>query len=234
MTIYAKSGVTIHIGRVGEHLATDVIFDISNWVEEYGEGTAELVVNQNGESYPQFTTREDNHIIWTVTNSNTADAGMGKCELFYLANRNGERSIVKSAIYDIIVTNSLDYEEGTEPPPGFESWIEDLAEISVEIKEVLPEARKLRNETAEFAQETKTVGETVQILHDEVSSNKQATDNALAAAESAKDSAIEAERGAKTAEENTEIFANEVSELAAEVRQLNSRASTARFFAPCA
>lgn len=134
MTIYAKSGTTIHIGRVGENLATDVVFDISTWVEEYGQGTAELVINQNGETYPQYTIREDNLIKWKVTNSNTSEAGMGKCELFYLV----DEIKVKSAIYDFIVTNSLDYEEGVEPPAPFESWVEDIIESSVIIKEAYP------------------------------------------------------------------------------------------------
>lgn len=183
MNIYAKPGITLHIGRVGEHLANTVIFDISNWIAEYGSGVPELVINQNGESYPQKTTFENGVVRWEVTNSNTTEPVMGKCELFYLrviyvqlttkpedwdtnwtqyTDLSGnpltdasapswsysendptipyakkENQTIKSEIFDFIVTNSLDYEEGTEPPEPFESWMEDLFEVAAEVKDAV-------------------------------------------------------------------------------------------------
>lgn len=193
MTIYAKSGTTIHIGRVGENLATDVVFDISPWIQEYGEGTAELVINQNSETYPQYTTRENNLIKWKVTNSNTTDAGMGKCELFYLVNE----IKVKSAIYDFIVTNSLDYEEGAEPPAAFESWVEEVIENAVYIKENIERAEENADEAEAWAVGTKN-GEPVLIDELQYENNAlhyatiarteagNAADNAAAADSSAK------------------------------------------------
>lgn len=183
MNIYAKPGITMHIGRVGEHLANTVIFDISNWIAEYGSGVPELVINQSGESYPQKTTFENGIVRWEVTNSNTAEPVMGRCELFYLrviytqltekpedwdinwtqyTDLSGnpltdisapnwiysendptipyakkENQTIKSEIFDFIVTNSLDYEEGTEPPEPFESWMEELFEVAAEVKDAV-------------------------------------------------------------------------------------------------
>ena len=126
MIIYAKSGTTIHIGRVGENLATTVVFDISNWKKEFQNGTAQLIINKDGENYYQIVSQkvanEKTEIHWVVTNSNTQHAGMGKCELIYTSND----VVVKSAIYDFIVTNALASEEGAEPPDAFKSWFEDI------------------------------------------------------------------------------------------------------------
>lgn len=205
MTIYAKSGTTIHIGRVGENLATEVVFDISKWIEEYaeyGQGFASLVIQQNGETYPQFTTLEGTNIIWTVTNSNTASAGMGKCELFYsidtgklvqlrskpedweenwkgYTDANGDYLttkqapswnwedndpnipyyrkqyvVVKSAIYDIIVTNALGAAEDEVPAP-YQSWFDDIIEKATFMKDniqKIEESTKIAVEQAKLAQ----------------------------------------------------------------------------------
>lgn len=203
MTIYAKSGTIIYIGRVGENLATDVVFDISAWVEEYGKGAAELVINQNGETYPQYTTREDNLIKWKVTNSNTSHAGMGKCELFYLVNE----IKVKSVIYDFIVTNSLDYEEGAEPPAAFESWVEDVIENATFIRENITRSEENADAAEAWAVGTKN-GEPLKEEDEQYNNNSKYYSNkaaeARAGAELAKDAALKAQNKAETAETNAE------------------------------
>jgi hypothetical protein len=43
--VYARSGSLLHLGKVGENGATTVIFDVADWLEEFGgNGTFTLLV----------------------------------------------------------------------------------------------------------------------------------------------------------------------------------------------
>ena len=86
---------------------------MSDWLEVFGSsGTFTLIVQQNGVGfYIQTITQPGSGsgripgvVQWNVTGSNTTVVGLGKCELQYVIGQ----VIVKSIIYDIAVTNSLD------------------------------------------------------------------------------------------------------------------------------
>ena len=49
MIVYANTGNFIHIGRAGEHLATQVIFDISEYKKECEEGLTRMVAGYSWE-----------------------------------------------------------------------------------------------------------------------------------------------------------------------------------------
>ena len=59
MLVYANSGSTIHLGRVGENLATEVVFDLTKYTKEFGEGTVELLVQRGSTLYPQIINRSE-------------------------------------------------------------------------------------------------------------------------------------------------------------------------------
>lgn len=133
----AVAGKIIHIGRAGENLATTVTFDVSDWIREFtNAGTFTLFVQQGGgEYYPQDLKESsasqltNNVVEWEVTNANTATVGLGKCELVYAISQ----VIVKSVIYDIVVTNSLDIEAAGEIPSPIESWLNEVSHMTDEI-----------------------------------------------------------------------------------------------------
>jgi len=134
----AVAGKIINLGRAGENLATTVVFDVSSWVEEFGTGgTFNLAVQQGtNEYYPQEVTGPENgKVNWEVTNSNTAIVGLGKCELVYTKTSGQDNIIVKSMIYDIMVTNSLDIGEGAEPPDPIQNWIDHANEVLAEVQD---------------------------------------------------------------------------------------------------
>ena len=200
--VNAETNSKIHIGRAGEHKTTTVVFDISEWVEELRNeidpnlGTVELIVEQNSMSYPQLIeyNREEKKVYWVVTHSNTSEPGVGKCELFYLGEKeltrlfkkpdnweteyteyydaegnklvegaphewNNEwksysndipyfymaRPTLKTALYEIIVTNALGYNE-EEPPGPYESWIDNVLNASTDIKQAGNEAVIAKND----------------------------------------------------------------------------------------
>lgn len=156
--IYAQPGKVMHIGRVGENLATEVVFDISHWFEEHGIGTVNLLVEQNGVLYipEKIENTNSSEIRWIITNENTASAGLGRCELYYSNNE----FIVKSDIYDFIVTATLDEDEIGVPPVPFESWFDKVISAANEIQGKYDSVE----EVLEAVQEAKTAAESAQTL----------------------------------------------------------------------
>ena len=146
----AKVGEVINIGRAGEHKATKVIFDVSDWINEFGSGTFKLVVQQGGGNYSvPWIVQNGTNIEWEVTSSNTAIVGAGKCELILTV---GEK-IVKSIIYDILVTNALDIEVQGDIPDAISSWITQANEDLDNIVNVIDTIGQYVNAAAESADE---------------------------------------------------------------------------------
>ena len=152
MIINANSNTVLHIGRVGENNATKVIFDISKWIEEYGNGEVSLVIEQNGvisligtiDPALQF---EGNKVTWLVSDAFTKMENRGKCELYYSI----DNVKVKSALFDIVVTKSLDgYEEVT--PTPYDGWINQLLDASGKVSGAV-EAAKRAEDAAKKAEE---------------------------------------------------------------------------------
>lgn len=69
--IYADNRMTLDIGRQGENLARQIIFDLSDWMAEYGPGVAELIAQRPGEEapYPVAVRREDTFVLWDLTSA---------------------------------------------------------------------------------------------------------------------------------------------------------------------
>ena len=130
MKIYVEPGMKICIGRTGENYATEIIFNIANWIELYGDnGIVSLLIEKDELTYPREITVNDNQVIWKVTNSDTFSPGAGKCELRYEIND----VCVKTEIYDIYIMASLG--EGEDIPPApYQSWVEEVLDATAVFK----------------------------------------------------------------------------------------------------
>lgn len=112
----------LQVGYQGENEVTDVLFDISSWITEFGEGVAQLRVKRPGnsedESYVLSLIITDGKAVWTVSETDTANKGNGKVQLSYMVG-----NIVKKAvIYPYKVGKSI---VGADSPADpFDSWIE--------------------------------------------------------------------------------------------------------------
>lgn len=137
MRIYAKSGTMVHIGRVGENMVTEVIFDITKWFgaaeDSYIEdltGELSLYINRDGATYIVtsatgdlfYDLTENKLITWKIKNSFLTAAGQGKCELRYSVSG----QVIFSEIYNFLVTNSLDSAITTNPPDYLQNYMEIL------------------------------------------------------------------------------------------------------------
>ena len=101
--VYAETGKLIHIGRMGENLATTVVFDVISQLQSLGSGgDLTLLVLQDKELTEVELELAENttYLEWDITSDYTPREGKGKCQLIYEV---GEK-ISKTDIYEIIVT----------------------------------------------------------------------------------------------------------------------------------
>lgn len=101
--VYAETGKLIHIGRMGENLATTVVFDVGSQLQSLGSGgDFTLLVLQDKELTEVELELAENtsYLEWDITADYTPKEGKGKCQLIYEV---GEK-ISKTDIYEIIVT----------------------------------------------------------------------------------------------------------------------------------
>lgn len=113
---------TIKIGYEDESAVTQVIFNLSSWVSEYGEGTCTLWVRRNTdtEGYPATVTFENGYATWTVSESDTSVPGWGEAQIAYTVDDVKKRS----AVYGVFTEKSI--ESGASTPSAYAAWAESL------------------------------------------------------------------------------------------------------------
>lgn len=119
----------LKIGRQGESLVETVIFDLTAFIELYGEGETVLVVKRNGDDvpYPVILDVVDNTATWNVTNIDTAKSGFGKIQISYLV----DNLIKKTVVFTTYVESSI--EENAVPPDPYESYLDEMVELGSQV-----------------------------------------------------------------------------------------------------
>ena len=171
-----------------------------NWETEYTE-----YYDKDGNKLVESSPHE-----WKEEWKNYSDS----IPYFYMA-----RPTLKTALYEIIVTNALGYNE-EEPPEPYESWIDNVLNASTDIKQAGDEAVIARDQVIVAKNET-------------VAARDEAVDNAAAAlasqtaasesASAAADSATSASTSASAASESAAAAA--ASERAAKASEEAAKAS---------
>lgn len=141
------------IGRTGENDVTEVQFDFSTWVEEYGEnGTFYLTARLPGSnvSYPAEVTVDGTVATWTVKNSDLAVKGYGQVEAWYSI----DEKVKASAIYGTYIGESLD--ESGEIPDPYESWMEEIIELKNQTITAAEDANEAAAEAEQYKQDAET------------------------------------------------------------------------------
>lgn len=123
--IKAVPGKLIMLGKQGENLAREVIFDVSGVRAEFGDGTFRLSAKRPGEAdaYPATVTETGDTVVWALTGADTQNAGRGQCELAYYA---GETRL-KTWTYDTAIAKSLTGSPKTDPYDEFLDEVNRLA-----------------------------------------------------------------------------------------------------------
>ena len=120
----------ISIGHKAEKGVKAIEFDLTAWVETYGSGTATIIMRRWGDEIPYpvaLELDENNKATWTLSDIDTAKAGMAYAQLNYIV---GDEVVKKSDIYTFRVMDSLTGEG--EPPEAYDSWLEHLTHLAAE------------------------------------------------------------------------------------------------------
>lgn len=99
----------INLGIQGENIIEHIIFDISGWIEEFGEGVAYIYAQRKGDENP-YPVALDMDLdagtaTWTITDADTAIKGKGKAQLVYVSD--DEDSITDVDVYSSSSTYSV-------------------------------------------------------------------------------------------------------------------------------
>lgn len=198
--IKAVPGKLIMLGKQGENLAREVIFDVSGVRAEFGDGTFRLSAKRPGESdaYPATVTETGDTVVWALTGADTQNAGRGQCELAYYA---GETRL-KTWTYDTAIAKSLTGSPKTDP---YDEFLDEVNRLAAEAAVSQREAKN--SETA-----AKTSEENAKASED--------------AAKTSEDNAAEYARAALTAEKKSEQNAENAASAAASAGQYAQNAAT--------
>ena len=143
ITVKANDISILSLGRQGENLARQVVFDLSAWVEEYGPGVVELIAQRPGDEkpYPVAVKRDGTQVIWDITSVETevsTQEQTGKCELRYYV---GE-TLAKSKIWRTWVESAMDTPSETTPPEPEKGWVDKILEAGTSAKEAAERAEE--------------------------------------------------------------------------------------------
>ena len=138
--IKAVPGKLIMLGKQGENLAREVIFDVSGVRAEFGDGTFRLSAKRPGESdaYPATVTETGDTVVWALTGADTQNAGRGQCELAYYA---GETRL-KTWTYDTAIAKSLTGSPKTDP---YDEFLDEINRLAAEAAISQREAKNSEN-----------------------------------------------------------------------------------------
>lgn len=152
--IKAVPGKLIMLGKQGENLAREVIFDVSGVRAEFGDGTFRLSAKRPGESeaYPATVTETGDTVVWALTGADTQNAGRGQCELAYYA---GETRL-KTWTYDTAIAKSLTGSPKTDP---YDEFLDEVNRLAAEAAISQREAKTSEN-NAKTSEENAKVSET--------------------------------------------------------------------------
>ena len=141
ITVKANDISILSLGRQGENLARQVVFDLSAWVEEYGPGVVELIAQRPGDDapYPVAVRRDGESMLWDLTAADTAVAdGYGRCELRWYV----DDILAKSKIGRTWVEPTMDTPSETAPPEPEKGWVDKVLEAGTSAKEAAERAEE--------------------------------------------------------------------------------------------
>lgn len=137
----------IFLGRQGENLATQVVFEIPSDLLEYA---VFVYVLRNGESdaYPASVVDvTDGVITWTITSIETEYYGAGEAQIRFV----DDETIVKTIVFRTIVKRSIDMDVGDVPDP-YETWVDSLTQIAAEAQQSANDAEQYADLAAQHAE----------------------------------------------------------------------------------
>lgn len=204
--IKAVPGKLIMLGKQGENLAREVIFDVSGVRAEFGDGTFRLSAKRPGEAnaYPATVTETGDTVVWALTGADTQNAGRGQCELAYYA---GETRL-KTWTYDTAIAKSLTGSPKTDP---YDEFLDEVNRLAAEAAISQREAKNSENAAKNSEENAKASENAAKTSEDNAAEYARA---ALAAETKSKQNAEYAASAATTAGQNAQNAATSATNAA--------------------
>lgn len=213
--IIALPDTPLNIGRAGEHNARQVEFDISSWVNDFGDGIVNLIFQRPREAipYPCVIEQDGNKVLWTITRVETARIGnFGQCELSYSI----DDKIVKSSIWQVIVETSMNA-PSEEVPNVMQSYMEQIVAAGAT---ALSSAERVEA----IKEEIETLENNVTLSEQTVKKSENNVKNLEKATEQHKATALTSEQNIKKMESNVSTLANNVNSSAQDAKKSEENA----------
>ena len=232
--IKAVPGKLIMLGKQGENLAREVIFDVSGVRAEFGDGAFRLSAKRPGEAdaYPATVTETGDTVVWALTGADTQNAGRGQCELAYYA---GETRL-KTWTYDTAIAKSLTGSPKTDP---YDEFLDEVNRLAAEAAISQREAKNSEN-AAKTSEENAKASETAAKTSEDNAAeyaraalaaetkSEQNAEYAASAATNAANSASAAENHEKAAKDAATAAAKSAEGLADAVKRAEDAATSAQ------
>lgn len=130
-TIIVELGKTrfdsLTLGRVGENLAREIVFDCTNFAKMYGTGTTMVVAKlPSGVKYPVVVDQNGAMVSWKITAADVSVPGPGKVELRWIVNE----VVAKTQLFNTLIRESLTGTDTDKPPDPYKDWVDSVIERS--------------------------------------------------------------------------------------------------------
>lgn len=132
INVGTQSGCKIDLGIRGENEARQIAFDLSWLIQNYGNGVGVILVKRatDEEAYPAANINQSGvTLTWVLSNVDTGVMGKGRAELFWYV----DETLAKTIVYPTWVAPDI-IGTSTEPPDPYDSWLEQLAEYTAQIR----------------------------------------------------------------------------------------------------
>lgn len=154
-SIYAHPGVHLALGRKGENVARQVVFDLRAWRAAYGDGAVSLCAKRAGdaEPYPCGVTQDEDTAVWVLRAADVDKPGWGNVQLSYYVGD----TLAKSQTWRTLVAPSLC--ACGDPGEVQQGWLDQAGKDAAAAQQGAKDAQKAQKAAEDAAKAAKSSAE---------------------------------------------------------------------------
>lgn len=151
-SIYAHPGVHLALGRKGENVARQVVFDLRAWRAAYGDGAVSLCAKRAGdaEPYPCGVTQDEDTAVWVLRAADVDKPGWGDVQLSYYVGD----TLAKSQTWRTLVAPSLC--ACGDPGEVQQGWLDQAGKDAAAAQQGAKDAQKAQQAAEDAAKAAKS------------------------------------------------------------------------------
>lgn len=151
-SIYAHPGVHLALGRKGENVARQVVFDLRAWRAAYGDGAVSLCAKRAGdaEPYPCGVTQDEDTAVWVLRAADVDKPGWGNVQLSYYVGD----TLAKSQTWRTLVAPSLC--ACGDPGEVQQGWLDQAGKDAAAAQQGAKDAQEATEHPPRINEETQT------------------------------------------------------------------------------